>query len=110
MVADALSRKPYLCAMTDISADWKIDITAEYAKDSFANDVLEGKVTDDRYRVIEEIILYKGRIYLVPHSRVERKIIKACHDTPLAGHPRFYKTYKQVQERFAWKGLKNDIL
>lgn len=95
VVANALSRKPYLCAMTDISVDWRVGTTIEYAKDSFANDVLEGKVVDDKYRMVEELILYKDWIYLVPHSRVKNRIIRACHDSPLAGHPGFYKTYKQ---------------
>lgn len=32
------------------------------------------------------------------------------HDIPLAGHPGYFKTYRQVRERFTWKGLKNDVL
>jgi hypothetical protein len=28
----------------------------------------------------------------------------------LAGHPRYLKTYRQIRERFAWKGLKTDVL
>ena len=32
------------------------------------------------------------------------------HDAPLAGHPGFFKTYRQIRERFSWKGLKDDVL
>jgi hypothetical protein len=28
----------------------------------------------------------------------------------LAGHPGYLKTYKQIQERFAWKDLNTDVL
>lgn len=34
----------------------------------------------------------------------------ATHSSPLAGHPRYLKTYKQIKERFMWKGLKTDVL
>ena len=37
------------------------------------------------------------------------KILRATHDAPLAGHPRYLKTYKQVREQFSWKGLKKDV-
>ena len=36
VVADALSRKPTLCSLTSIFADWKVSIISKYAKDSFA--------------------------------------------------------------------------
>jgi hypothetical protein len=29
---------------------------------------------------------------------------------PLAGHPKYLNTYKQVRETFSWKGLKEDVL
>jgi hypothetical protein len=35
---------------------------------------------------------------------------QACHDSPLAGHQRFVKTYKQIRDRFAWKGMKEDVM
>lgn len=95
MVADALSRKPYFCSMSTISADWKVAIIAEYAKDSFATDILDGRLLDDRYKVTEDLILYEERVYLVPNSKLKERIIGVCYDTPLAGHPGFYKTYKQ---------------
>ncbi|KAH9298290.1 hypothetical protein KI387_029972, partial [Taxus chinensis] len=51
-----------------------------------------------------------GRIYLVPESKLKGKILHALHDAPLAGHPGYFKTYRQVRERFSWKGLKEDVL
>ena len=40
----------------------------------------------------------------------KRKVLQACHDSPLAGHQGFIKTYRQIRERFAWKGLKEDVM
>jgi hypothetical protein len=68
------------------------------------------KVQDDSYRIIDDIIYYKGRIFLVPESLFKVKVLQAFHDSPLAGHQGFIKTYRQVRERFAWKGMKEDVM
>ena len=60
--------------------------------------------------IIDYIIYYKGRIYLVPKSALKKKILKALHDSPLAGHQGFLKTYKQIRESFAWKGFRDDVI
>jgi hypothetical protein len=36
VVADVLSRRPSVYAMTDISVDWKVRLLVEYSKNSFA--------------------------------------------------------------------------
>jgi hypothetical protein len=46
----------------------------------------------------------------VPGSGLKKKILAAVHDSPLAGHQGFFKTYRQVRERFSWKGLKQDVM
>ena len=65
VVSDALSRKPTLCFLTSIFADWKVSIILEYAKDSFAAKILDNLVDDNRYKVVEELIYYKNRSFLV---------------------------------------------
>jgi hypothetical protein len=47
---------------------------------------------------------------LVPKSTLKGKILKAGHDSPTAGHQGYFKTYRQIRERFSWKGLKDDVL
>ena len=47
----------------------------EYSKNKFACEVMDGKIQDDRYRVIEDFIFYKGRVYLVPDSGLKKKDI-----------------------------------
>ena len=67
-------------------------------------------MVDDRYRVVDEIIYYRDRIFLTEGSHLKKKILQASHDSPLAGHQGFTKTYRAIRERFLWKGLKEDVL
>jgi hypothetical protein len=50
----------------EISVEWKALLLVEYSKNRFACEILDGQVSDDRYRVIDNIIYYKDQIYLVP--------------------------------------------
>jgi hypothetical protein len=72
--------------------------------------VIDGWVQDDNFKVIESIIYYKGRIFLVLQSTFKAKIRQACHDSPVVGHQGIGKTYKHVRERFSWKGLKEAVM
>jgi hypothetical protein len=110
VVVDALSRKPEICSLAEISADWKSHLLVEYSKNKFACELMDHSVQDDRYKVVDDIIYYKDHIYLVPESTLKEKIMRAMHDTPLAGHQGYFKTYRKIRERFTWKGLKDDVL
>jgi hypothetical protein len=109
-MADALSRRPVTCSLMEISVDWKSHLLVEYSKNKFACEVMDGMIQDDRYRVIDDVIFYKDRVYLVPDSGLKKKILTTIHDSPLAGHQGFFKTYRQIKERFSWKGLKQDVM
>lgn len=110
IVADALSRHPCLNTITSITKEWKNHIIPKYAKDYLANEILGGRIPNDEYKVNEDIILYKNRVYLLDNSRMKDNILREYHDKPLVGHQGYYKTYKQIQERYSWKGLKKDVL
>jgi hypothetical protein len=110
IVADALSRRPAACSLMEISADWKSHLLVEYSKNKFACEVMDGQIQDDRYRIIDDVIFYKDRIYLVSDSGLKKKILTAVHDSPLASHQGFFKTYREIRERFSWKGLKQDVM
>lgn len=60
--------------------------------------------------VVDNVIYYKGRIYLVSKSKLKNQVLHAYHDTPVSGYQGYGKTYRQIRERFTWKGLKYDIL
>jgi hypothetical protein len=110
IVADALSRGPTACSLMEILVDWKSHLLVEYSKNKFACEVMDGQIQDDRYRVIDNVIFYKDRVYLVPDLGLKKKIVIAVHDSPIAGHQGFFKTYRQIKERFSWKRLKQDVM
>ena len=64
IVADALSRRPSFSLM-DIAKDWENMLLVEYAKGKIACDVLDGLMRDYNYIILNGMIYYKGRIYLV---------------------------------------------
>ena len=57
---------------------------------------IHGQATnnDDKYSVIDDMILYKNRIYLVPSSHLKELILGAVHNVALASHSSIYKTYR----------------
>jgi len=110
MVANALSRRPATLSLMSLDTDWRARLLVEYSKDKFAYEVLDGQVADHRYRVVDEIIYYRDRVFLTKGSQLKKKILQASHDSPLASHQGFTKTYKAIRERFSWKGLKEDVL
>jgi len=65
VVVDALSIIPSVYSMTEISVDWKSHLLVEYSKNHFSCKLMDGYVQDDRYMIVDDIIYYKGIIYLV---------------------------------------------
>jgi hypothetical protein len=110
VVANALSRRPSIYSMSEILVDWKSHLLVEYSKNKFACELMDGHVQDDRYRIVDDVIFYKGRIYLVHESLFKKKAIQAFHNSSVAGHRGFLKAYRQIRERFTWKGLKEDVM
>jgi hypothetical protein len=76
VVAYALSRRPSTYSMSEISVEWKSHMLVEYSKNKFACELMDGQVQDDRYKLVDDIIYYKGRIYLVPESKFKEKCCK----------------------------------
>ena len=75
IVVDALSRRPASLSLMSISIDSRSLLLVEYSKNKFACELMDGQIQDVRFRIIDDIIYYKGRIYLVPKSTLKRKII-----------------------------------
>jgi hypothetical protein len=85
-------------------------LIVEYARDQFACQLLDGQIHNYNFRVMKDLIYYKGRIFLVPGSTLKAKILHACHNSSVVGHQGIGKTYRHVRERFSWKGLKEDVI
>jgi hypothetical protein len=110
IMADALLRRPATCSLMDISTDWKSHLLVEYYKNKFTCEIMNGQIQDDKYRVIDDVIFYKNRVYLVLYSGLKKNVLTSVHDSLLVGQQGFFKTYRQIRERFSWKGLKKDFM
>ena len=47
---------------------------AEYSKNTFACELMDSYVHDERYKVIDDIIYFDRKIYLVPDSELKELI------------------------------------
>ena len=110
VVAYAFSRRPATLSLMSLDTDWSAQLLVEYSQDRFSCEILDRHVTDDRYKVMEEVIYYRDRIFLNKSSRLKENILYASHESPLSGHQGFTKIYRAIRERFSWKGLKEDVL
>ena len=61
-------------------------------------------------KISEPIHHYKYIIYFFPNLSLKEEILKKAHESPLAGHPNLFKTFRMLRERFSWKGLKAGVL
>ena len=65
VVYDSLSRIPTISFM-HVPNDCKSQLVIKYSKDKFACEVLYGLVHDDEFNILNDVIYYKGRVFLVP--------------------------------------------
>ena len=72
--------------------------------------MMDNKLQDNMYKVVDGIIYYKDHIYLVHELTLKEKVLKAMHDAPFVGQPWYIKNYRKITERFTWKGIKDDVL
>ena len=75
VVLDALSRRLAGLSLMSICHDWKAQLLVEYSKDRRAYEILEGIHADEHYRVMDEVIYYKGRIFLVPNLLLRERVL-----------------------------------
>jgi hypothetical protein len=110
VVADALSRRLTSYALLEFSVEWKLHLLVEYFKNKFVCELMDGQNQDERLQILDDLIYYKGRIYVVKKSKFKERVLRTVHDSPLVEHQGFLKTYRQIRGRFAWKGLKEDAM
>ncbi|UYV79989.1 K02A2.6-like [Cordylochernes scorpioides] len=112
--ADCLSRSPladtaeiegHITSIQDIAEEQSKDAHLVGIREKLANENLKG------YQMIEGVLYKKnydpeGKPWLlVVPKQMRHEILKDVHDTPMAGHLGFAKTYDRVRKRFYWPGL-----
>ena len=112
VVANALSRKDEessLLAILIVVPEWLNKVWNEYAKDPETCAIINYPAQNSKFKWKNDILWYKGRIYISPNSKFKSKVLKESHDSLSTGHVGFFKTYYNAHQSFFWKGMSNDI-
>ena len=102
-VADALSRKVELAAISKPESSLVKRIKEGLSQDPTAKSVLEhaaeGKTR--RFWVEGDLIYTKGnRLYVPLHGKLRKEVLHECHDSKWAGHPGVHRTLALVEEHY----------
>uniref|UniRef100_A0A8R7R865 Integrase catalytic domain-containing protein n=1 Tax=Triticum urartu TaxID=4572 RepID=A0A8R7R865_TRIUA len=114
IVADALSRKISLMAISLVTPQWIVAVEDSYANDSTCKALLEKLLLSPDHSVNQNtlhsgIIRHKGRIYVGKDLSLRKKLLAALHASDLGGHSGMKATYHRIKQIFYWPGLKQDV-
>jgi hypothetical protein len=119
-VADALSRRVHELHATTISmhqSDLK-HIILEAAKldlkyKELVEKLQEGNLQqkNEEYKLDnDEILKYKGIIYVPNSHELKYLILREMHNVPYAGNPDYQKTIATVKSQYYWLGMKKEVV
>jgi hypothetical protein len=57
------------------------------------------------WKNIDNLILYRNRVYVPTDANLRREIVMAFHDSLTTGHPGFFKTTQLLKEHYWWPGM-----
>lgn len=91
IVADALSRKYQLNAISLVTPKWTNEVEKSYETDSKCRELLEKLLvspnhTDQNDSLQNGLIRHKGRIYIGDDLELKNKLLNALHSSALGGH------------------------
>ncbi|KAD7480494.1 hypothetical protein E3N88_03630 [Mikania micrantha] len=114
--ADALSRHPstvQLCALVLPKSLATEEIISALQLDPVTQSLMQKLQQDPasvpHYKLVDQLLLFKGRIVIPSNQVLRQKVLHDAHDTPAAGHGGFLKTYKRILVQFFWPNLKRDV-
>ena len=59
----------------------------------------------DEWSLEQDLVLFRGKVYVPKDSKLRTEIIKLHHDTPTAGHPGQWKTLELVSRNYWWPNI-----
>ncbi|KAD7117017.1 hypothetical protein E3N88_04285 [Mikania micrantha] len=109
-VADALSRRRALVTSLRVQVEGFDSFRGLYVDDpDFATPWKQCQTAPTGAFVLNDGFLFKGNRLCVPRCSLRDAIILESHQGGLAGHFGRDKTLKQVQERFTWPKMQQDV-
>ncbi|GBG79184.1 hypothetical protein CBR_g28900 [Chara braunii] len=119
--ADALSRRPDLCAMTDHAFAFDEELQRHFIQ-GYESDpnlaTLYAQLSSDHppashYRIVDGYLLLHSRgkdLLCVPRDRrLRTRLLGEYHDSRLAGHFEVNRTIERLRQRFRWPDLITDV-
>ncbi|WVZ13617.1 hypothetical protein V8G54_011183 [Vigna mungo] len=64
---------------------------------------------EEHYNIHQDLLLYKGKIWLNHDNPFIPVLLEEFHKTPLSGHTGVAKTLSRLQHNFYWKGMREDV-
>ncbi|UYV79636.1 K02A2.6-like, partial [Cordylochernes scorpioides] len=117
--ADCLSRNPLLDTHENNIPELIsiTDVRKEQEKDDQITKIYHGSQSkgDGDFKLIEGILYRKnydpmGKMWLLVVSKQMRiDILREAHDSPMAGHLGFAKTYDRVRKKYFWPGMYRSV-
>ena len=112
-VADALSRRVYLEAISAVTfQDWT-GLEDEIHRDNKLRGILQNligeKAVPAGYELKQGRLLYHDRLVIPKESPRIPLILEEFHNSTLGGHSGFFRTFKRISSIFWWEGMKRSI-
>ena len=69
---------------------------------------MESESVDPDFSIKDEILLFDNR-YVIPNDQaLKLRVLKANHDSRVAGHFGQYKTLERLRQNFFWSGMEEE--
>ena len=59
-------------------------------------------VRSAEWRLDQDVLYFRGKIYVPDYVDLRRRIVSLCHDTKVAGHPGRWKTLELASRNYWW--------
>lgn len=129
VVADALSRKPQLNVINLFSLPdgLEIQLKEEYLKDDYFKNIYRKLVNKEKidekeehlfkhYKIKADILIYSTIVgdeeeerICIPKGEIRRKLLFDYHNSRIAGHMGFIRTYDALHRYFYWPKMAKEI-
>jgi hypothetical protein len=66
-------------------------------------------VRSAEWNIDQDVLYFRGKIYVPEYLDLRRRIVSLCHDTRVAGHPGRWKTLELVSRNYWWPQMSRYI-
>ena len=125
-VVDALSRRsdfaceasvslavsashPSLFFISFLCPSWIEELKDSYNHNPKLQQLKSGSNYPRFFSLHNDLILYKGKVFLGTQCSLKSTILHLVHDSPLGGHSGFLKSFHRLKQDFFWVGMRSDL-